>query len=67
MDRVVEALERYYEVKIDADPKILKCEYSKGRFDNVPLDEILTTIDFALNFESSIDGKNITIRGEGCK
>ena len=67
MSKVYEALERYYEVEIEADSRILNCEYSKGRFENRPLEEILTTIDFALNFQSSIDGKNITITGKGCK
>ena len=66
MDKVVEALERYYEVEITANSRILKCELSKGRFENTTLNKVLETIDFALDFESSIDGKKITITGEGC-
>jgi len=66
MSKVIEAIERYYEVEIDADSKILKCELSKGRFENTTIDKVLETIDFALDFQSIKNGKKITITGEGC-
>jgi len=65
MHKVIDVLEKYYQVKIEADPKILKCPY-KATFNDKKLEDVIMVIEVALDLKFSIDGKNITITGEGC-
>lgn len=68
LENVIETLERYFEVEIDSDAKILNCHYT-GRFKEPKLDEVFKTIAFTFPTDldiKKVDGKYILV-GEGCE
>lgn len=67
-ERVLETLERYFEVEIESDPKILNCHYT-GTFKQPKLDEVFNTIAFTFPTDlevKKVDNKYILI-GQGCE
>jgi len=68
LGKVIETLERYFEVEIESDPKILNCHYT-GTFKEPKLDEVFNTIAFTFPTDlevKKIDEKYILI-GQGCE
>lgn len=69
--RVVTAdLERYFNVTIKGDQKLLNCRYT-GTFKQPKLNEVLETIAFAfpngIDFQSSDDQQVYELTGKGCE
>ncbi|WMX16756.1 FecR domain-containing protein [Aureispira sp. CCB-E] len=65
---VIKTLERYFEVKIEGDPKILNCHYT-GTFKEPKLGEVFNTIAFTFPTDleiKKVDEKYILI-GQGCE
>ncbi len=65
---VIKTLERYFEVKIEGDPKILNCHYT-GTFKEPKLGEVFNTIAFTFPTDleiKKVDDKYILI-GQGCE
>lgn len=65
---VIETLERYFEVEIEGDPKILNCHYT-GTFKEPKLEEVFNTIAFTFPTDlevKKVDKKYILI-GQGCE
>ena len=68
LGNVLETLERYFEVEIESDSKILNCHYT-GTFKSPKLDEVFNTIAFTFPTDleiKKVDGKYILI-GQGCE
>ena len=65
LEKVFETLERYFEVKIKADPKILKCDFN-GKYTNPKLENVLGAIEFALGVRIYKKDKTYIFSGKGC-
>jgi ferric-dicitrate binding protein FerR (iron transport regulator) len=68
LGNVIETLERYFEIEIESDPKILNCHYT-GTFKEPKLNEVFNTIAFTFPTDleiKKVDGKYILI-GQGCE
>lgn len=68
LGNVIETLERYFEIEIESDPKILNCHYT-GTFKDPKLDEVFNTIAFTFPTDleiKKVDEKYILI-GQGCE
>lgn len=68
LGNVIQTLERYFEIKIEGESKILNCHYT-GTFKEPKLDEVLNTIAFTFPTDleiKKVDGKYILI-GQGCE
>lgn len=68
LGNVIETLERYFEIEIESDPKILNCHYT-GTFKKPKLDEVFNTIAFTFPTDleiKKVDEKYILI-GQGCE
>lgn len=68
LGNVIETLERYFEVEIEGDPKILNCHYT-GTFKAPKLEEVFNTIAFTFPTDlevKKVDEKYILI-GQGCE
>ncbi len=65
LEKVFETLERYFEVKIEADSNIKKCTLL-GNYKNPKIEDVLNYIEGVLGLEYKINGTEITITGEGC-
>ncbi len=65
LDKVFETLERYFEVKIEADSKIRKCTLN-GNYSNPKMEDVLNYIKATLGLQYKINGTKVTITGEGC-
>ena len=65
LDKVFETLERYFEIKIEADSKIRKCTLN-GNYANPKVEDVLIYIEATLGLQYKIEGTKITITGEGC-
>jgi transmembrane sensor len=67
LSMVFETLERLYGNKIQVDnPLILNCQLT-AKFSNESIDHIIDHISTIFELESIKDGKNILIKGDGCK
>ncbi|MFK8009056.1 MAG: FecR family protein [Saprospiraceae bacterium] len=66
LEKVFETLERYFEVKIEADSKIKNCSIN-GNYKNPKVEDVLNYIKGVLGLEYKINGTEITITGEGCQ
>jgi transmembrane sensor len=67
LSMVFETLERLYGNKIRVDnPLILNCQLT-AKFSNESIDHIIDHISTIFELESTKDGKNILIKGDGCK
>lgn len=65
LQKVFETLERYFDVEIEANPNILKCELF-GKYTDPKIDEVLQVIEFALDAKLTKNGNKISFIGEGC-
>lgn len=68
LGNVIKTLERYFEVEIESDPKILNCHYT-GSFKQPKLDEVFNTIAFTFPTDleiKKVDNKYILV-GQGCE
>ena len=66
MKDVKEALERFFDIKINtSDEKILNCHIT-GIYQKPELDEILEVLKFSLNIEIEKNQNEFTLNGEGC-
>lgn len=59
---VVEKLEKWYGVTISLDPGISKEQKLTGNIDNENLESIIQGICFSMDYEYSINGKNVEIK-----
>ena len=66
IEKVFETLERYFEVKIESDANILKCDF-KGVYKNPKLENVLDAIEFALGAKITKKNKTYIFSGEGCE
>jgi transmembrane sensor len=67
LSMVFETLERLYGNKIKVEnPLILNCQLT-AKFSNESIDHIIDHISTIFELESTKDGKNILIKGDGCK
>lgn len=66
---VVAALERYFDVEIEAaEPSLLECNYTTTTaFDQPNLEEILTVIGTTIGFEFSKTYGHYVLTGKGCQ
>ncbi len=66
MKDIVETLNRYFDVQIEAEnPAILECHYS-STFPQPELEVILSVIGSTLNFEYTKNEKHYLLSGKGC-
>lgn len=66
MKDIIETLNRYFNVQIEAEnPLLLECHYS-STFPQPDLEGILTIIGSTLNFEYTKDGDRYLLSGKGC-
>ncbi|MFK7775790.1 MAG: FecR family protein [Saprospiraceae bacterium] len=65
MGKVIKTLEKYYEVKINLDSRSKNCRF-KGTYEDFELETLLEIIETMFDLEYKINGKEITITGEGC-
>lgn len=67
LDEVVQTIERFYEVEIElADPVLGKCPLI-GKFDNPTLEDLLSAIEFSLEFEIEQKDGVYRLSGEACE
>lgn len=65
MSKVVETLEKYFEVKIELDPIIKDCRF-KGTYDNPKLENVLKAIEFMMDSKLVEEKDKITFLGGVC-
>ena len=64
---VKEALERYFDIKINAsDEKILNCHHT-GVYQKPELEQIIEVLKFSLGIEVEKNENVFTLSGEGCE
>jgi len=63
---VKEALERYFDIKINtSDEKILNCHFT-GVYQKPDLDQIFEVLKFSLEIEIEKQRNEFTLTGKGC-
>ncbi len=66
LSEVIESLERYFDVKIEAaNPKLLNCRL-EGSYHQPQLDDMLQIITATINSELNQQGNRYLLEGEGC-
>ena len=63
--KVFETLERYFEVKIEADAALKNCAF-KGKYEQPQLENILKAIEFGTDARMTKAGNTYKISGAGC-
>ena len=67
MKDVIESLERYFDISINAEnPAILNCHFT-GQYQNPKIEQIMDIIKFVLNVDIEKEATGFSLSGTGCQ
>jgi transmembrane sensor len=67
LSEVIEVMERYFDITIQANnAKLLNCPFT-GEYQDPKIDQMMKVLEFSLNIDINQNENNLTFSGEGCE